>query len=107
MGHEAFGSWLIAEIGPDVAKVKHIIARTKEMYGQRDVEELIHGGDFSLTLTEDDAIIKANSLHIENELPEGEDFSLYDDELFSQCGLDDFESMLHSWLEFITPRRLG
>lgn len=64
-------------------------------------EMLVEGRDFSLILSRDDAMVRANSLNIDSELPEGEDFSHYDDESASACGLIDFETMLESWLEFI------
>ncbi len=103
MGHEAFGSWLLNEISAEVKGVKQLLERLvaiKQL--NSDQEVLIEGRDFSLTLTCDDALVRANSLNIESELPDGEDFSHYDDESASACGLDDFETMLESWLEFIS-----
>jgi len=102
MGHEAFGSWLMSEIGANRQDVEMLMTRISAIkLLNDDAEDLILGRDFSLTLTPDDALIRANSLNIDSELPEGEDFSHYDDESASACGLDDFETMLQSWLEFI------
>jgi len=102
MGHEAFGSWLMHEIGANSHAIKQLMVRVIAVKSfTDDAEELIEGRDFSLTLTRDDALIRANSLNIDSELPQGEDFSHYDDESASACGIDDFETMLQSWLEFI------
>ncbi|MDP2559608.1 YacL family protein [Psychrobium sp. 1_MG-2023] len=101
MGHEAFGHWLLNELGNDQAAIEQLLVKIELIKTERDVEELIEGRDFSLTLTEEDAIVMANSLHLEGELPQGEDMSHYDAESFSQCGIEDFESMIQSWQEFI------
>lgn len=103
MGHEAFGSWLLSEVGADATATKQLIKRLDVVKVlNSDQEVLIEGRDFSLTLSSDDALVRANSLNIDSELPDGEDFSHYDDESASACGLDDFETMLESWLEFIS-----
>ena len=101
MGHEAFGNWLVVEIGANKALVRQVIGRIGAIKGKNNTEELIEGRDFSLILTPDDAIIRANSLSIDSALPEGEDLNHYDQESISECGLEDFESMLESWLDFI------
>lgn len=102
MEHEAFGRWLLSELGTNPADIEALLAKITTIKTQHDVEQLIEGRDFSLTLTNDDAMVMANSLHIDEELPEGEDFSHYDAESASECGLDDFEMMLESWLEFVS-----
>jgi len=102
MGHEAFGSWLLNEIGAEVELVSQLIESLSQVRTLNDgQDQLMEGRDFSLILNRDDAIVRANSLNIECELPDGEDFALYDDESASACGLDDFETMLQSWLAFI------
>lgn len=102
MEHEAFGRWLMSEIGAEPAKIKALLAKIAQLKTQQDVEELIEGRDFSLTLTDDDAIVMANSLYVDGELPEGEDLSHYDSESVGECGIEDFEAMLESWLEFVS-----
>ncbi|NRA69541.1 MAG: YacL family protein [Gammaproteobacteria bacterium] len=101
MGHEAVGHWLVAELGTDIADIKALLIKLEQIKAQENTEQLIEGRDFSLTLTPNDVVIKANVLHLEAELPEGEDLSNYDDESFSECGIEDFEAMLDSWMEFI------
>lgn len=102
MGHEAFGYWLTSELGSKASDIKKFLSRIEQIKAQENVEQLIEGRDFSVVLSPDEVTVKANSLHIDSELPVGEELSHYDDESFSQCGIDDFESLLHSWLEFVT-----
>jgi len=103
MGHEAFGSWLLSELGAEKEHVSQLIERLDEVkFLKSEQEILMVGRDFSLTLTCDDALIRANSLNIDSELPQGEDFSHYDDESASACGIEDFETMLLSWHAFIS-----
>lgn len=101
MEHEAFGRWLLSELGTEPKDIKALLVTVNSMKGDNDVEKIIEGRDFSLTLTNDDVTVVANSLHIDSELPAGEDLSHYDDESTSGCGLEDFETMLESWLEFV------
>lgn len=101
MEHEAFGRWILSELGTKPEDIKELLTIISSIKGDNDVEKHIEGRDFSLTLTNDDVIVIANSLHIDSELPVGEDLSHYDDESTSGCGLEDFEIMLESWLEFV------
>lgn len=101
MGHEAVGHWLVAELGSTVADIEQLLGQLKLIKQQENVDTLLEGRDFSLTLTPQDVTVKANSLHLDAELPAGEDLAHYDDESFAECGIEDFETMLHSWLEFI------
>lgn len=101
MGHEAFGSWLLNELGTDNVKLASLMTSLQQVKSQSsDHETLVEGRDFSLHLTCDDVIVRANSLNIDSELPDGEDFSHYDDESASACGIEDFEQMLESWRDF-------
>ena len=104
MGHEAVGHWLVAELGTTTADIEQLLIQLDEIKQQENVETLIEGRDFSLQLTPQDVTVKANSLHLEAAIPEGEDLVHYDDESFAECGIEDFETMLHSWLEFIVNR---
>jgi uncharacterized protein len=104
MGHEAVGHWLVAELGTTVAAIEQLLAKLNLIKQQENAETVIEGRDFSLTLTPQDIMVKANSLQLEALIPEGEDLSHYDDESFAECGIEDFETMLRSWLEFIVNK---
>jgi len=101
MEHEAFGRWLLNELGTEPKDINALLTIVNSLKGNNEVEKIIEGRDFSLTLTNDDVLVMANSLHLNSDLPEGEDLSHYDDESTSGCGLEDFEIMLESWLEFV------
>jgi len=101
MEHEAFGRWMLSELGTAPHDIKSLLAIIADVKTQHDVEKVLEGRDFSLTLTNEGALVMANSLHLDGELPEGEDLSHYDQENMAECGLEDFEMMLESWLEFV------
>ena len=101
MEHEAFGRWLLSELGTEPQAIKDLLSIIEQIKNEHDVEKMIEGRDFSLTLTNHDAMVMANSLHIDEELPQGENLHHYDEESTSACGLEDFEMMLESWLEFV------
>ena len=101
MGHEAFGHWLVGELGYQTEAIEAMLQQVANIKGCEQQETQIAGREFGLLLNPHDAIVKANSLHLEGDLPEGEDLSFYDQESFSACGLEDFEVLLKSWLRFI------
>lgn len=102
MGHEAFGHWLVGELGQDPRAIEDMLSRVAEIKHREQALERVNGREFALVLSPQDAMVQANSLHLDAELPEGEDLNLYDDESASACGLEDFEILLNSWLRFIT-----
>ena len=104
MGHEAVGHWLVGELGSDIAEIKALLDRLAIIKTQENTETFIEGREFSITITPQDITIKAHVLHLEAEIPEGEDMSHYDDESFAECGIEDFETMLESWIEFIVNK---
>jgi hypothetical protein len=54
-----------------------------------------------VSLSRDDVIVQENVLSHEQELDEYSEFSFYDSESTSCCGLEDFAELLHSWEDFI------
>lgn len=104
MGHEAVGHWLITEMGTVVADIEQLLAEIAVIKQQENTERVVVGRDFSLILSPQDIMVRANSLQLEAVLPDGEDLSHYDDESCAECGIEDFETMLHSWMEFIVNK---
>lgn len=105
MGHEALGRWLSDEIETDHQAIDEVIEQIELRMAQGG-EWQRQGKVFHLSLTSNEALIKANSLfdESEQEMPD-HDLHLYAEESISLCGLDDLLNVLHAWQDFI--RRYG
>ena len=101
MGHEAMGSWFSDELGSNQQRIEELIEIIDQLINRRIEQRLIEGTEYQLRLNQEDAEVRALSLDIDidEELPENT--NLYDEESFSECGLEDFPQALQSWQEFI------
>lgn len=101
MGHEAMGSWFSDELGANKQRIEELIEIIDQLINRRIEQRLIEGTEYQLRLNQEDAEVRALSLDIDidEELPENT--NLYDEESFSECGLEDFQQALQSWQEFI------
>ena len=101
MGHEAMGSWFSEELGANQQRIEEIIDIVDQLIHRRIQQRQIEGTEYQLRMGQEDVEVRALSLEldIDEELPE--DANLYDEESFSECGLEDFQQALISWQEFI------
>jgi uncharacterized protein YacL (UPF0231 family) len=101
MGHEAMSSWFSNELGANEQRIEEIIEIIDQLINRRIEHRLIEGTEYQLRLNQTDAEVRSLSLDIDfdEELPENT--NLYDEESFSECGLEDFQQALQSWQEFI------
>lgn len=101
MGHEAMGSWFSEELGANQQRIEEIIDIVDQLIHRRIQQRQIEGTEYQLRMSQEDVEVRALSLEldIDEELPE--DTNLYDEESFSECGLEDFQQALISWQEFI------
>ena len=105
MGHEALGRWLIDEIGTDEKALNCLIAQTQQIIENRG-EVLLTGRAYHLSLTQEEALIQANTVFDDADLEtEEQDLHLYEEESVALCGIDDFLDVLLAWRDFI--RRYG
>ena len=102
MGHEAVGRWLLDEIGTDRQELTDVIGNIEQAI-ENGKEWHRLGHSFQLWLSQDEALIKANFLHEEDEqalLDEGL-HSNYDQESIALCGPEDLLAALHAWQDFL------
>lgn len=106
MDHEAFARWLNSEITSnpkDLQAIFNEIARCRQHYPNY-YEAVFEGREYTLYLSNDEVVAKANSLEMPfDELDEiGEGLNFYDEESIAFCGLEDFEAFLTAYQRFIT-----
>ena len=101
MGHEAFGTWLEQE-GQSKLWVEHLLTVVKQLQLREINEYKLPGSEFALYLTIEEAKIINHSLHDpEMSLDEQSELNFYDQEIQAECGLEDFQNLMNSWLTFI------
>lgn len=105
MGHEALGRWLVDELGTDHDAIDEVLENLNRVM-QQGGEWLRPGKVFHLQLTQEEALVQANSVIEggEEEMPDV-DLHAYEEESVSLCGPEDLLSVLEAWQDFI--RRYG
>ncbi len=106
MDYEAFAQWFNVEVPLNKALLTQVPKAISRLNQQELQEIRFIGREYSLFLSTDDAVVKANflgDLNAEAEFLE-DDFHLYTDESMSTCGLDDFAHLLNAYLTFINEK---
>ncbi|MBB1360723.1 YacL family protein [Shewanella sp. SR44-4] len=104
MGHEVLGRWFAEELGDDKSKANHILAqivliKSGALNHLRDI-----GGELTIDIDFEQVRVFASVIDFEEEHLLEDSMSLYNAESESYCGLEDFESVLQSWLAFINDK---
>ncbi|MEZ8185665.1 YacL family protein [Shewanella sp. 5S214] len=104
MDHEVLGRWFSEELGDDKSKAIHILTqialiKSGTLNHMRDV-----GGELTIDIDSEQVRVFASVIDFEEEHLLEDSMSLYNAESESYCGLEDFESVLESWLAFINDK---
>ncbi|AYA40868.1 YacL family protein [Xenorhabdus nematophila] len=102
MDHEAIGHWLNEEVKGDLSILDKIISALDDIKGSERQWQLA-GHEYTLLMSEDEIMIRANQLQFDTELVE-EGMSYYDNESLAFCGTDDFIVMLADYRKFILQK---
>mgnify|MGYP003386014994 CR=1 FL=1 len=101
MGQEAFGTWLVEELGDSSTRYEELC----QIITQLQLNQLPHwrkaGKSLSIELNAEEVRVFANDLEGQDEFELEEAMSLYNDESEAICGLHDFLAALESWRVFI------
>ena len=103
MDHEALANWLNSEIEGDQHKLSavFIVINQAKQSAVPHFEQRIAGREFSILISAEEVMIQANSLNFNHDEALEEGFSYYDQESLAFCGLEDFESFLIQYRNFI------
>ncbi|MGX5203260.1 YacL family protein [Aliikangiella sp. IMCC44632] len=106
LGQEATARFLTEEVGQNRALICSLLAQIELIKDATKISYYFQGKEFELTLTLHQIEIQANLLadnFDHNELDQ-ETFGqadYFDQELTSVAGLEDFETLLKAWLDYI------
>lgn len=99
MGHEAIANWFNTEIAHDNKQIPQLIQQIQRHRTQQELK--LVGTEYSLFINQDEVMVRANHLMIDDASPLEDDFHYYDEESIAFCGTDDFLHFLHVALTFI------
>jgi uncharacterized protein YacL (UPF0231 family) len=105
IGYEALGLWFNEEIDSNDCTISDLLSRIDQLEKGTKKSFHIEGKEFQLRLSADGIEVVALALGFEvyEELPEST--NLYDQESFSECGLQDFKQAVLMWQEFVLTHK--
>ncbi|MDF2785946.1 MAG: hypothetical protein K0S95_2481 [Pantoea eucrina] len=102
MDHEAVGHWFNEEVRDNPGLLDEVEAAARAVKGTHQQWQRI-GHEYTLWLDEEEVMIRANQLALEDEgLEEG--MAYYDEESLSFCGVEDFLAVIAAYRQFIAGR---
>ncbi len=101
IGHEAIGLWFTEELRKDKLSVAELLDAIRQLEQRKIIHHHSQGRTFQLRLSTEQAevIALALDIDIDEELPENTE--LYDQESYSECGINDFKQAVLDWEQFI------
>lgn len=101
MGAESLGHWFTEELRADQQKIIKLLDIIDQLEQHKISEYQLTGAEFNLDLNVNEVEVYACLMRnqMDEELPE--DTNLYDQESITGCGLEDFKTVLLSWVKFV------
>ena len=104
MDHEVLGRWFAEELGDDNSRANHILTQIIMIKAGSQNHWRDIGADLTIDIDSEQVRVFANVIDFDEDYDLDEAMNLYDAESESYCGLEDFESVLQSWLAFINQK---
>lgn len=104
MDHEVLGRWFAEQLGDDNRKANYIISQIAAIKKGTLTHWRDIGGDLTIDIDTEQVRVFANVIDFDEKYQLEDAMNLYDAESESYCGLEDFESVLQSWLAFINDK---
>ncbi len=104
MEHQIVARWLQEEIGKDRTKIEQVFLLLDQAHQNPAKEWKLAGKEISISVLGSEVTVQENVLGYSHDLEFESEFELYDSESSAECGLEDFESMITQWCEFIEGR---
>gem|GEM_PF-18623 len=102
MDHEAVGHWFNEEVKDNLALLDDVEAAAREVKGTINQWQRV-GHEYTLWLDEEEVMIRANQLALEDDGIE-EGMTYYDEECLSFCGVEDFLAVIAAYRQFMAGK---
>jgi uncharacterized protein YacL (UPF0231 family) len=102
MDHEAVGHWFNEEVKDNLPLLDEVEAAAQQVKGTINQWQRV-GHEYTLWLDEEEVMIRANQLALEDDGME-EGMTYYDEESLSFCGVEDFLAVIAAYRQFIAEK---
>ena len=101
MGHEAVGRWLTDELAGNKVRILSLIDIIEKIEQSKIGFRELTGSEFQISLSLSG--VEINAITTDFDLGDFmlEKTHLYQEESFSECGLQDFKQAVLSWLDYV------
>ncbi|MCZ4059270.1 protein YacL [Pantoea sp. LMR881] len=99
MDHEAVGHWFNEEVKNNLSLLDEVEAAVRDVKGSERQWQRV-GHEYTLWLDEEEVMIRANLLALEDEGME-EGMNYYNEESLSFCGVEDFLAVIAAYRQFL------
>lgn len=104
MEHAILGRFFAERLGNDIEQCNNIIKQIEIIRANKQNDWLMHSRDLALLIDSEQVRVFAIAIDFDEDFELEESMSMYDSESEAYCGLEDFETALKSWMEFILKR---
>ncbi|ERK12352.1 hypothetical protein L579_0518 [Pantoea sp. AS-PWVM4] len=102
MDHEAVGHWFNEEVDENLTLLDEVEAAVQQVKGTHHQWQRV-GHEYTLWLDEEEVMIRANQLALEDDgLEEG--MTYYDEESLAFCGVEDFLAVITAYRQFLAGK---
>lgn len=105
MEHEVMGRWFGEELGDNQTAITEVLTAIEALLNGGEREWRKTGREFSVELDIEQARVFANVLGVSHDEALDDGMALYDSELEASCGLEDLQTALTSWQQFLKDSR--
>ncbi|MFC3022504.1 YacL family protein [Vibrio zhugei] len=101
MEHQIIARWLQENMAQDCTKIDHILELIAQAHQYPAKEWVWTGEERMVSMSNYEVTVQDNTNFSGCDIELDANLSLYESESMAQCGLEDFESAIIQWREFI------
>ncbi|WP_144210940.1 YacL family protein [Shewanella donghaensis] len=102
MEHVILGRFFAEQLGTNKEQCLNILLKIEQIRASKKVDWSWQSNDLSIAIDNEQVRVYTNAIDFDEEFELEDSMNMYDAESEAFCGLEDFESALKSWIEFIS-----
>ena len=104
MEHAILGRFFAERLGSNIEQCHHIMKQIEVIRANKQNDWMMQSHDLALAIDSEQVRVFAIAIDFDEDFDLEDSMNMYDAESEAFCGLEDFETALKSWMEFITKR---
>lgn len=102
MEHVILGRFFAEQLGTNKDQCLNILLKIEQIRASKKADWSWQSNDLSIAIDNEQVRVYTNAIDFDEEFELEDSMNMYDAESEAFCGLEDFESALKSWIEFIS-----